>query len=133
MNGKERHPTMLRHHSRLLRAALRALLLAALLPMATGAAEKAPALGADLHKQKGVSCADCHGKVKKPTFVEAAQCLGCHGPADALARKTAEVKPENPHASPHWGNEMECNVCHRQHEKTVNWCDHCHVYKFQVP
>ena len=112
--------------------ASRLLLFAALVPLALAAAQ-APAMTADLHKAKGVTCVDCHGKGKKKTFVPAQRCLSCHGPAAGLVEKTAAVKPENPHASPHWGSNMECNVCHRQHEKTVNWCNHCHAYGFKVP
>ncbi|MBK9797717.1 MAG: cytochrome c3 family protein [Holophagaceae bacterium] len=112
--------------------AARLLLFVALIPLAQ-AAEQAPKMTADLHKAKGVSCADCHGKAKKKTFVSADRCLGCHGPVADLVKKTAAVKPENPHDSPHWGPQMECTVCHRQHEKTVNWCNHCHVYGFKVP
>jgi Cytochrome c3 len=97
------------------------------------AATQAPTMTADLHKAKGVTCVDCHGTTKKKTFVAAERCLGCHGPAADLVKKTAAVKPENPHDSPHWGPAMECNVCHRQHEKTVNWCSHCHAFNFKVP
>jgi RecJ-like exonuclease len=114
------------------RAAALLLLAAVLLPLPALAGD-GPAPGADRHKERGVACADCHGKAKKPTYVEAVTCLGCHGPAEALSQKTAAVKPENPHASPHWGAQMECAVCHRQHKPTVNWCDHCHLFKFQVP
>ena len=112
--------------------AVRLLVIAALVPLSLAAAQ-APALTADLHKAKGVSCADCHGNAKKKTFVTAERCLGCHGPAADLVKKTAAVKPENPHDSPHWGAQMDCTVCHHQHEKTVNWCNHCHAYGFKVP
>ncbi|WP_306590189.1 cytochrome c3 family protein [Geothrix sp. 21YS21S-4] len=122
-------PTSLFHR---FRTATRLLLFAAMIPLGLAAAQPAT-FTADLHKAKGVSCADCHGNGKKKTFVPAERCLGCHGPEADLAKKTAEVKPENPHASPHWGSRMECNVCHRQHEKTVNWCNHCHAFNFQVP
>ena len=125
-------------------AVSRLLLLAALIPFTQAATQthtqtptpkpaQAPTLTADLHKAKGVTCVDCHGNGKKKTFVTAVRCLSCHGPAADLVKKTAAVKPENPHDSPHWGPTMECNVCHRQHEKTVNWCNHCHAYGFNVP
>ncbi len=106
---------------------------ALLLPLPAAAAGPAGApRGAELHKAKGVACADCHGKAKKPSYVEAAQCLTCHGPAEALAASTAQVKPENPHASPHWGAQMQCAVCHLQHAAPVDWCAHCHRFGFQV-
>ncbi|WP_316415611.1 cytochrome c3 family protein [Mesoterricola silvestris] len=108
------------------------LLLAGLMSLTLAAAPPAP-MAADMHKAKGVSCVDCHGPAKVKTFVPAQVCLRCHGPAEDLVKKTAAVKPENPHDSPHWGPTMECNICHRQHEKPVNWCNHCHVYGFKVP
>ena len=141
---KERISNMLSSLLKRCGAASRLLLFAALLPFSLAAAQtstqaptpkpaQAPTLTADLHKAKGVTCVDCHGNAKKKTFVTAERCLGCHGPAADLVKKTAHVKPENPHDSPHWGPTMECNVCHRQHEKTVNWCNHCHAYGFKVP
>ncbi|NTV74710.1 MAG: cytochrome c3 family protein [Holophaga sp.] len=115
-----------------LATASRLLFFAGLLPFAQAAAPPTP-MTADLHKAKGVTCVDCHGNAKKKTFVAAQTCLRCHGPAEDLVKKTAAVKPENPHDSPHWGPAMECNICHRQHEKPVNWCNHCHAYGFKVP
>jgi len=90
-------------------------------------------LTADLHKEKGVSCEGCHGTAEEKTFVSADRCLSCHGSMSDLVKKTAAVKPENPHDSPHWGARMECNVCHRQHEKTVDWCSHCHAFNYKTP
>jgi Cytochrome c3 len=109
-----------------------AALLVALLPLAAVAAEPATGMGAERHKASGVSCVACHGAARKPTLVEADKCLSCHGSAAMLVQKTSAVKPENPHASPHWGTQIECSVCHRQHEKTVDWCAHCHNYGFKV-
>jgi hypothetical protein len=124
---------MLRERLVILAKVARGVLLLALLPLVAAAAGPTGGLTADRHKAAGTSCADCHGKTKKPALVEADKCLTCHGPADALVKKTAVVKPENPHASPHWGTQIECSVCHRQHEKTVDWCAHCHNYGFKVP
>jgi len=99
----------------------------------TGAPDGKPALAADRHKAGGVGCEGCHGK-EEPAFVPSERCLACHGgTAAALAQKTAAAEPENPHASPHWGGRMGCDVCHRQHEQTVDWCSHCHSFHFQVP
>ena len=96
--------------------------------------QTAPILVADSHKDKNITCEGCHGAEETKTFVPAERCLACHGGSRAdLVKKTAAVKPENPHNSPHWGSRMECNVCHRQHEKTVDWCSHCHAFNFRVP
>ncbi len=85
------------------------------------------------HEESGVSCNDCHGKGKKRVEPATEKCLSCHGPLEALVAKTAQAKPLNPHESPHWGREMDCTVCHRQHAATVNWCAHCHVTSQRVP
>jgi hypothetical protein len=102
--------------------------------MAFAASEQpAPVLVAGSHKDKGISCEGCHGSEENKTFVPAERCLMCHGGMPELVKKTEAVKPENPHASPHWGSRIECSVCHRQHEKTVDWCSHCHAFNFKVP
>lgn len=134
IHPNERNSAMSNPLRKCLGTAFRLLALAALIPLAYAAVEPpAPKKTADLHKAKGVTCVDCHGTSKKKTFVAAERCLSCHGPSADLVRKTAAVKPENPHDSPHWGPSMECGVCHRQHEATVNWCNHCHAFPFKVP
>jgi RecJ-like exonuclease len=114
------------------KAALAVTLLLPLLAMA-GSARDAPGTTARLHQDRGVSCADCHGKAKTSAEVTTERCLSCHGPVEALVAKTAPAKPVNPHESPHWGKEMDCTVCHRQHEATVNWCAYCHMTTLKVP
>ncbi|PKN18722.1 MAG: flavodoxin [Deltaproteobacteria bacterium HGW-Deltaproteobacteria-6] len=89
--------------------------------------------GSHLHALKGVQCAQCHGKVKKPAPVEMAKCLACHGATAKLAEKTAKVKPSNPHESPHYGTDADCNLCHHQHARSENLCAQCHKFDFIVP
>lgn len=89
--------------------------------------------GSHVHALSGITCAKCHGKTKKPAEVAMKQCVACHGDTGKLAERTAKVKPENPHTSPHYGTELDCNVCHRQHSKSENFCGQCHSYKFLVP
>ncbi len=88
--------------------------------------------GSHIHQLNGVTCAKCHGKARKPEAVKMKQCVACHD-ADKLAEKTAQVKPENPHTSPHYGTSLDCNVCHHQHEKSENFCSQCHKLDFVVP
>ncbi len=88
--------------------------------------------GSHLHNLQGITCVKCHGKATKAEAVEMKQCLTCHD-ADKLAEKTAKVKPENPHTSPHYGTTLDCNVCHHQHQKSENYCAQCHKYDFVVP
>jgi len=84
------------------------------------------------HRLAGVTCASCHGKTKKPQPVKMKQCVTCHD-TDKLAEKTANVKPANPHETKHYGKDLDCNVCHRQHEKPENFCSQCHKFDFVVP
>lgn len=85
-----------------------------------------------IHQLSGVTCAKCHKSIKKPEAVAMKRCETCHN-ADKLAEKTAQVKPSNPHTSPHYGTTLDCNVCHHQHAKSENFCSQCHDFKFVVP
>ena len=80
------------------------------------------------HAVEGVKCVRCHGTAKKSEPVPQETCLSCHGKGDskALAARTAHVKPLNPHENRHYGTEADCGLCHRQHEKSVNFCLDCH-------
>jgi len=84
------------------------------------------------HNLAGVTCEKCHGKAQKRQAVEMAKCITCHNPAK-LVEKTAKIKPENPHTSPHYGDSLDCNLCHHQHEKSENYCNQCHQFNFNVP
>ncbi|MCX7981760.1 MAG: cytochrome c3 family protein [Syntrophales bacterium] len=89
--------------------------------------------GSHRHYLSGVNCVSCHGKVKKETPVKMAKCVSCHGATVKLAERTAHVKPTNPHTSPHYGTELDCNLCHHQHTKSENYCLQCHSFPFRVP
>lgn len=88
--------------------------------------------GSHTHNLAGVTCEKCHGKVQKQKAVEMEKCITCHNPAK-LVEKTAKVKPENPHTSPHYGDSLDCNLCHHQHGKSENYCNQCHKLDFVVP
>ena len=88
-----------------------------------------------LHDDNSVRCVKCHGEAKKSEPVSMETCLSCHADGDskALAASTANVKPVNPHESRHYGTEADCGLCHRQHEKSVNFCLDCHPrFDFKV-
>lgn len=97
---------------------------------ATGA--MAANFGADRHAAKGVACASCHGEKNEVTYPSIEQCSKCHNPAEMEA-KTKDMKPANPHVSPHYGNQLDCANCHVQHAEPVNFCDQCHTFGFKVP
>ncbi|HSD42833.1 MAG TPA: cytochrome c3 family protein [Burkholderiales bacterium] len=47
-------------------------------------------------------------------------------------RGSAELK--NPHNSPHYGRDADCNLCHHQHAKSENYCAQYHEkWAFKVP
>jgi hypothetical protein len=85
-----------------------------------------------VHQLGGVTCATCHANPKKPEAVKSAKCLTCHS-GETIFAATANVKPTNPHGSPHYGKESDCNLCHHQHEKAENYCSNCHKFEFKVP
>ena len=85
------------------------------------------------HMLSGVSCEACHGKTKQPEEAPMEKCVACHGPTAKLAEKTKDLKPTNPHTSPHYGTELDCNLCHKQHAKSENYCAQCHKFDFKVP
>jgi hypothetical protein len=84
------------------------------------------------HLLAGLTCKSCHDNPRKPEPPASTKCLTCHT-GDAILAATAQVKPTNPHGSPHYGKENDCNLCHHQHGKSENFCSQCHVFKFTVP
>lgn len=86
-----------------------------------------------VHAFKNVLCTQCHGNVKKYEAVRMPKCVACHGPTAKLAGKTAAVQPQNPHVSPHYGTDLECNLCHHQHTRSEDYCAYCHKFNFVVP
>lgn len=89
--------------------------------------------GSHFHLLANITCEQCHGKVDKPKVPSIEQCIACHGSMTKLAEKTKSVKPRNPHTSPHYGTELDCNFCHHQHTRSENYCLQCHTYGFRTP
>ena len=77
------------------------------------------------------ACKSCHGPDGKGE-VTTQTCTGCHQ-IDALVASTKDVKPTNPHVSPHYGNELDCASCHMGHSDSENFCNQCHQFDFKVP
>lgn len=84
------------------------------------------------HVKKGIPCAACHGANNEVAYPTIDQCKTCHNP-EQTAQKTKKIKPQNPHVSPHYGNSLDCGLCHLQHSPTENYCDQCHTFGFKVP
>lgn len=113
------------------------------IPQKTSAAETADLLKyyntwadssflAHVHEQKGVTCIACHANPAKAEPVDASTCMTCHN-ANKVSAVTETLKPANPHNSPHYGKEADCNLCHHVHEKSENFCTQCHQFNFKVP
>ena len=60
------------------------------------------------------------------------KCTQCHATVTLVA-KTKNVKPQNPHVSPHYQDQLECTNCHHMHEESENFCGQCYDFKFKVP
>lgn len=81
---------------------------------------------ADLHKN--LPCTTCH--VEKNIPPTRAQCSSCHEDK-ALVTATADVKPVNPHVSPHY--DLDCTNCHKGHSAGTDFCSQCHKFDFRMP
>lgn len=86
---------------------------------ASSAQENTP-FGADRHGIKNVTCKECHGEKNEIAAPDINQCSKCHAP-DEIEKKTRGIKPQNPHVSPHYGNKLECTLCHLQHAAPENY------------
>lgn len=120
-----------RHFTAKLLATALALFTSMLLAGAVQAQGKPAAADAQLdkvHATEGVGCVKCHTGTQRSQPVATATCVGCHedGSTKALAAKTSKVTPTNPHDNRHYGTDADCNLCHRVHEKSVNYCLDCH-------
>jgi hypothetical protein len=81
-----------------------------------------------IHANRFVTCSSCHGNELPALDDRPAndRCFECHGSYAELAAKTpgADFADRNPHAS-HLGD-IACTVCHKAHEKSINYCLDCH-------
>ena len=70
--------------------------------------------GADRHVGMGLSCETCHGPDKaNPQEPTIDTCKQCHD-VKALVEKTKDVKPANPHMSPHYRDELATSCTARR-------------------
>lgn len=111
---------------------LKLLACALVMGLAVNAAGAAEQTGSERHIAKGLNCEACHGKNMAVTAPTIDQCRTCHQP-DAVEAKTQKAGKQNPHRSPHYGNEMDCALCHMQHSKPEDACAACHDFGFKVP
>ena len=86
--------------------------------------------GSHHHMLSDVNCIKCHGKTDSPEALSMENCIECHNIAE-LIKKTEG--PDNPHFSRHYGSELDCNLCHHQHEESEMYCNKCHKFKVRTP
>ncbi len=87
-----------------------------------------------VHKHK-LECAACH-KNGPGTPVPTSQCRTCHAQSQFESGIELKNGEANPHVSLHYDpNTVDCNLCHREHKQSVNYCTACHAdgLKFKVP
>jgi len=85
-----------------------------------------------VHLAGEVTCMDCHDK-KPFAFVATDRCRECHGEPREVAALTRSDEAFNPHESPHYGNDMECDMCHHLHVRSENVCGDCHDLEAPTP
>ena len=89
---------------------------------------------ADRHATRGVAYVRRCGGAEAGSTVETKQCLGCHGSLKAISEKIhqrGKAQSPDPHVNHSLG--LNCNECHRGHQKSVNMCSRCHIFEYKVP
>lgn len=99
------------------------------------------------HQKSGIGCLECHqvtrqqerqhvAKFNKKTYKSPLEereydnelCFRCHGSYKDIIERTKDYEskglPRNPHES-HYG-EMDCNMCHKAHRTSIDYCSQCH-------
>ncbi len=82
-------------------------------------------------KYAELTCNDCHLTLT-PERLTTEQCLSCHGSLEEVAEATKDLDPD-PHNSPHYGSELDCDLCHHEHSVSENFCAQCHEWELIVP
>lgn len=85
-----------------------------------------------IHLANDMDCMDCHDQ-KPFAFVSTDRCRECHGDPEEISALTQSKVEFNPHESPHYGNDMDCDLCHHLHAKSENVCGDCHDLKKPTP
>lgn len=72
-----------------------------------------------------MQCATCHGNQGQFAKPQTEKCVACHGLMDKIATK---INPMNkqPHQSAHYGDTVDCVVCHAEHKPSKDLCSTCH-------
>ena len=90
----------------------------------------APSFAAEEKKALKPPKADKAPKAAKPLSPD--ECLSCHGCRNDIAGRTDHLEL-NPHNSPHYGMDLDCELCHHLHQKSEDYCAQCHDADHVVP
>jgi len=83
------------------------------------------------HGERSVTCATCHDGNFPTAAVKKEKCFTCHGSYEQVARQ-APIHYDAIY--PHFQvGPVECNDCHKAHEKSVLVCNMCHTFGDVVP
>lgn len=107
-------------------------LLAALLSVFAASAVAADVPMKPFHEKlmgSTMKCETCHQSAVPTARPSDKACIGCHGTMDKIPTKPNKFE-KFPHASPHYGNTVECTACHAEHKASRAICNDCHVVTF---
>ena len=100
---------------------------AAALWSASAISEEEKPFMADRHKERSLACTVCHKEAEPKTAASPEACLACHQSIEAVAQKTADLKP-NPHKNHVTeASDLECTQCHQGHKADTPICHQCHI------
>lgn len=80
------------------------------------------------HEELGFTCKNCHKENNQKDYkpLSTNECLSCHKSYLNLAELSGHLGyDDNIHSSPHYPK-MDCNICHKSHEQSINYCAMCH-------
>lgn len=77
-----------------------------------------------------MQCSVCHGTQTNFTKPKSDSCIACHGPMGKIQTKK-NTKDKYPHQSAHYGDTVECSVCHAEHKPSKDLCSNCHKVEWQ--
>jgi Cytochrome c3 len=82
-----------------------------------------------------VNCSVCHEKDQQLAQPKTEKCLSCHGSYQEISDVTArpnnspDYEP-NPHDSVHYGQDIACTNCHKEHRISEIYCNYCHEFNY---
>jgi hypothetical protein len=99
------------------------------------------------HAKAGIGCLECHqltpqqekanvAKFNKKNFKTPLEereydqelCFRCHGSYKDIIERTKDYKQKGLSRNPHDSHykEIQCNLCHKAHRPSVDYCSQCH-------